>query len=203
MNKNPPRKWLAIIVAAATGMAVMFLMGFIFASSLSEADTIDEVLGIIFGTAAASYFVTGFIAGIWTRQVGPGISAAILVVVINLVYSFASGNVEASFLGIVIALIFALVVGSLGAFIGKVIRGSEKKTGYEIRESITSLPGEAQAIEYIEKQLTLGKEKDEIVKEFVKQGWSVKSAWDLVAKAEQSIENYKKGYGTGQSKTQS
>jgi hypothetical protein len=201
MRKNPQRKWLAIIVAAAAGIAVMFLMGFAFGSALSEADTIDEVLGIIFGTAAASYFVTGFVAGLWTRQVGPGIAAAILVVVINLVYSFASGNVEASFMGIVIALIFALALGSLGGFIGKVIRGSEKKAEYETREPIARLPGEDQAIGYIEKQLTVGKEKDEIVREFVKQGWSVKSAWDLVAKAEQSIENYKKGYGTRESDT--
>jgi hypothetical protein len=200
MNKSL-QKWLAIIVAAAAGMAVMFLMGFIFASALTEADTIEDVLGIIFGTAAASYFVTGFVAGVWTRQVGPGIAAAILVVVVNLIYSFASGNVEASFFGIIIALIFALALGSLGAFIGKLIRGREKQAEYQPRESISGLSNEDQAVTYIEKQLTIGEGKDEIVREFVKRGWSVKSAWDLVARAEQSIENYKKGYGARENDT--
>jgi hypothetical protein len=45
-----------------------------------------------------------------------------------------------------------------------------------------------QAVEYIAKQLTAGEEKDAIVREFVKQGWSVKAAWDLVTKYEQSME---------------
>jgi len=228
-------KFLAILVAAAIGLAVMFLMGYAFGSTLSEAVTVEEVLGIIFGIAAASYFVTGLIGGLLTRQVGLGVTAAIIVLAVNLIYSYSNGGVEADILSIVIAVVFALVLGSLGGLIGKAIRGgspkqaaagpsdqiaklerevAELKSGQEIAKlqrevaELKSDQGMAkqpeivqqselkiyeQAEEYAERELTQGKEKDQIVKEFVKQGWSVKSAWDLVAKAEQSIENYKKG----------
>ena len=234
-------KFLAIVVAAIIGIAIMFLMGYAFDDTLSEATTIEEVLGIIFGIAAASYFVTGLIAGLLTRQVGPGVTAAIIVLAVNIGYSFSSMNVESNILGIVIAVLFALILGSLGGLVGKVIRGgsgkqeekgpnnqlaklerevAELKSGQEIAklerevaelkggQGTAKQPGIAkqpeiatqsevkifeQAVEYAEKELTQGKEKDQIVREFVKQGWSVKSAWDFIAKAEQSIANYRKG----------
>ena len=199
---------LAIIVAAAVGIAIMFLMGYAFSDTLLYADTIGEVLGIILGIAAASYFVTGFIAGFWTRQVGTGVSAAIVVLAVNIIYSFSSGGISADILSILIAVVFALVLGSLGGWLGKVLRPSGSKAeGRTVDQTVTfqrPVPDLAggprseqqtfdQALRYVEKELTLGKQKENIVQDFVKQGWSVQSAWDLVAKAEQSIEQYKKG----------
>jgi hypothetical protein len=121
VNKKILSKWLAIIVAVASGIAVVFLMSFIFGTALSEAEKIDDVLGIILGIQAASYFITGFVAGIWTRRLRSSIYAVILVLVINLVYSFAVGSLEASFIGIIEALIFTLALGALGGLIGKLI----------------------------------------------------------------------------------
>ncbi len=207
-KKKPMNKFLAIVVSAAIGTAIMFLMGYAFGDTLLEADTIGEVLGIVLGIAAASYFVTGFIAGLWTRQVGPGVSAAIVVLVVNLIISFTSGGVQANILSILIAVVFALILGSLGGLAGKVLRPSGNKAESETKDQIATLQKQVadlsggqrneqqtfdQAMKYVEKELTLGKEKENIVKDFVKQGWSVQSAWDLVTKAEQSIEHYKKG----------
>jgi len=205
-KKKPMSKFMAILVAAALGTAIMFLIGYAF--DVMEVNTGGKWLGIVLGIAAASYFVTGFIAGLWTRQVGPGVSAAIVVLVVNLIISFTSGGVQANILSILIAVVFALILGSLGGLAGKVLRPSGNKAESETKDQIATLQKQVadlsggqrneqqtfdQAMKYVEKELTLGKEKENIVKDFVKQGWSVQAAWDLVTKAEQSIEHYKKG----------
>ena len=122
MSRFTESKWLPIVVAAGVGLGVMLLLGYAFSDTLLDADTIGEVLGIIFGMAAASYFVTGLIAGVWTRQTRSGINAALVLVVVNIIYSFARGSVEANLVAILIAVVFAIGAGSLGGFVGKRIR---------------------------------------------------------------------------------
>ena len=48
-----------------------------------------------------------------------------------------------------------------------------------------------QVVTYIAKELSEGKKKDKIVKELVKQGWPVETAWNLMAQTEKLIEDYR------------
>jgi len=122
MGRFTESKWLPIVVAAGVGIGLIYLLGFVFSDELLAADTIGEVLGIMFGMAAASYFVTGLIAGIWTRQTRPGISAALVLLAANIIISFISPYLQVNLVAILIWVVFAAVCGSLGGFVGKPIR---------------------------------------------------------------------------------
>ena len=121
MAKLSKSKWLPVVVAAAAGIALMLILGAAFSSTLEDADTIGDVLGIVFGMAIVSYFITGFIAGVWTRETKPGMHAALVVLAANIIYNIATGFVG-SFVSIIIAIIFAVACGSLGGWIGKLVR---------------------------------------------------------------------------------
>ncbi|MBA7674886.1 hypothetical protein ES703_83111 [subsurface metagenome] len=121
MAKLSESKWLPVVVAAVAGIAIMLLMGLILGATLEEDITIDEALGIVIGVAVASYFVTGFIAGIWTRETKPGIYAALVVLAANIIYNIVGGS-GLTFFSFLIAVIFAVGIGALGGWIGTLIR---------------------------------------------------------------------------------
>ena len=125
MSKFTETKWLPILVAAGVGIALMFLLVNAFKSAILSA-TGGGLLGITVGIAAAYYFVTGLIAGVWTRQTRPGISAALVVLVVNIIYNIGRGTFAGAgaqlFVAIIILVVFAIGVGSLGGFVGKLIR---------------------------------------------------------------------------------
>ncbi|HEY96760.1 MAG TPA: hypothetical protein G4O16_01090 [Dehalococcoidia bacterium] len=114
-------RWLAVIAGAVVGIALMLILGAAFSSTLEDADTIGEVLGIVFGVAAVSYFLTGFVAGVWTRETKYGMYAALVLLIANIIYNIATGYVG-TIVSIIIAIIFAVVCGSLGGWIGKLAR---------------------------------------------------------------------------------
>ena len=121
MAKLSESKWLAVIVASIIGIALMYVLGYAFGSTLDYDTTLEDVLGAVIGIAAACYIITGFIAGIWTRETKPGMYAAILLLVVNVIISLAQGNVP-NFFGIIIMVIFAVAFGALGGWIGKLVR---------------------------------------------------------------------------------
>ena len=121
MGKLSESKWLAVIVAAIIGVALMYLLGLAFGSTLDYDTTFGDLVGLVFGIAAASYLITGFIAGFWTRDTKSGMNAALLLLVINFIISIAQGF-GLNILGIVIWVVFAIICGSLGGWIGKLVR---------------------------------------------------------------------------------
>ena len=121
MGKLAEAKWLVVMVGAVVGIAIMLILGAAFSSTLEDADTIGEIIGIVFGAAAISYFLTGLIAGAWTRETKYGMYAALLLLVANIIYNIATGFVGTA-VSIIIAIIFAIICGSLGGWIGKLIR---------------------------------------------------------------------------------
>ena len=136
MGRFSGSKWLAVVVAAAAGIALMYLLGYAFGSTMDYDATYSDLIGIVIGIAAASYLITGFIAGIWTRETKPGMHAAILLLVVNIIISLTQGYVP-NFFGIIIMVFFAVGLGSLGGWIGKMIRGKAttgKNTNIEMVE---------------------------------------------------------------------
>ena len=140
MGKLTESKWLPIVVAAIIGIGLLFLLLHAFSSAIGSATTIGGLLGIILGIAAACYFVAGLIAGAWTRRKGAGVSAAIVVMVANLVINIARGflagfggglfNIARGslagfgglFMAILILLLLAAGIGFLGGSVGARIR---------------------------------------------------------------------------------
>jgi len=125
MGRFSGSKWLAVVVSAVIGIALMYLLGYAFGSTMDYDTTLNEALGIVIGVAIASYFVTGFIAGAWMRETKSGMHAAILLLVVNFIISLTQGYIP-NFLGIIIMILFAVICGSLGGWIGKLVKGKEK-----------------------------------------------------------------------------
>lgn len=121
MGKLAEAKWLAVIVGAVVGIAIMLILGAAFSSTLEDADTVGEIIGILFGTAAVSYFLAGLVAGAWTRETKYGMYAALLLLVVNIIYNIVQGYAGTA-VAIIIAIIFAIICGSLGGWIGKLVR---------------------------------------------------------------------------------
>lgn len=125
MGKFWELKWVAVIVSAAIGMAVMFLLGFAFGSTIDYDTTYEELVGTVLGLMVASYVITGFIGGFWTREAKSGMNAALLLLAANIVISLIQG-MWAGLLSIIILVIGVIICGALGGWIGKLVRGKVK-----------------------------------------------------------------------------
>ena len=118
-------KWVAVIVSAAIGMAVMYLLGLVLGSTIDYDTTFGELAGIVLGLMIASYLITGFIGGFWTRGTKSGMNAALVLLAANIIISLFQG-VFTGLPGIIILVIVVIICGALGGWIGKLVRGKEK-----------------------------------------------------------------------------
>jgi hypothetical protein len=117
MSKVSERKWLPIMAAAIIGITIDFFV-------IKYAPLVA-----FFWLLAASYVITGFIAGYWTRRTRSGVFAATVVAVALIIFIISIGisvggnllNIQAIFLYVMIA-IFGIVLGALGGSIGKHVR---------------------------------------------------------------------------------
>lgn len=119
------KRLLIVVTAGICGIALMVLLGFIFAPVIS----VTTLLGI----SVFCYFATGLIAGAWTHWRGAfhGALAAMLVFfgnttygfVIGITYGLASPFLVPEFLPIfLITGFFFFGIGALGGFVGERIR---------------------------------------------------------------------------------
>lgn len=136
MSVSDELKWLPVVVAAIVGIALMRLLGFALPPPIPSDITLKSVMATILGIGVFCYFVAGVIAGAWAnwKGYGYGALAAVLVFLGNLAYSFAIGTPYIdlshpflSLLGVFIAGLFAMGIGTLGGFVGERIRSRKQQ----------------------------------------------------------------------------